>query len=132
MIQGMLWIVGSYGVCTLFIHLLYRSFQRRNGGTAHYVLITKNNQMQIEWYIRSLQFYSSLRGKCIKITVLDNNSTDETLPIVQRLSFYRDIDLLPFYCSRDIEHIVDSLLDEEVIVIQLSNQEDLHKIPLLQ
>lgn len=67
----------------------------------HYILFTNQNQLRIEWYIRSLLFLSWLKGRTITITLIDEGSTDETLEIVQKLSLQ---------CKADIQ-ILQSLQD---------------------
>jgi glycosyltransferase involved in cell wall biosynthesis len=99
MVIGLLWIFGIYGLCTACIHLLHwfglgaytqRDFDYSKRKMIYVVLVTLNNQLQIEWYVRSYLMVSLLRGRLIDLTVFDAGSTDDTLPIVQRLAKTRD------------------------------------------
>src|SRR5260370_785384 len=93
MVIGLLWIFGIYGFCTACIHVLHwygrvvntgRDVEYSKRKTIYVVLVTLNNQLQIEWYVRSYLMVSLLRGRLIDLTVFDAGSTDDTLPIVER------------------------------------------------
>lgn len=86
MVSGLLWIAGCYGLALLFVHLWHRRFSGNRTSEPHFVLVTKNNQQHIEWVVRSLVWAARLRGKSIRISVLDDGSSDETAAIVARLS----------------------------------------------
>ncbi|GAB2721229.1 hypothetical protein ACFQWB_14840 [Paenibacillus thermoaerophilus] len=88
MIIGLLGILASYGLAVLGVHLAYARTRRSRGDVAEpqVVFLTRNGQDQIEWYIRSLQWSSSLRGRPVAVTLLDEGSTDQTVAIASRLA----------------------------------------------
>ncbi|GIO35215.1 hypothetical protein J41TS12_00760 [Paenibacillus antibioticophila] len=88
MFTYMSWIVVGYGLAALLVHLLHRRFLRRTQKDVletHYILVTRNHELQLEWYIRALSWYARIRGECIRVTVLDQASEDDTLAILRRL-----------------------------------------------
>ena len=87
MIAGLLWIIGIYGLGVAFVHL-FDAVGRRTEVKRRiiFLLITNHNETHIEWYIRSLFFFSRLRNKPLEIFVYDEGSTDDTLMIVERLA----------------------------------------------
>ncbi|HEY0827904.1 MAG TPA: hypothetical protein VGE40_07415 [Bacilli bacterium] len=158
MIEGFLLIVGCYGVCVALVHLFHQRSQQQNRSqqhnprpskpkphVPHYVLITHNNQMQVEWYLRSLLIYSKMRGQSLKITIIDEGSQDDTLAIVWRMSLNRYVNINTVQSSCTVQlpdsqvlqdganhHQHDAALDanEQMIFIRLNDQEDLLKLPL--
>lgn len=91
MLWGLLWIIGVYGASVAVLHAIY-AWCRRKGSepqVTYFALVTQNNQTQIEWYLRSLVFFSWLRGRQIAIMVFDDGSTDETIDIVRRFALTR-------------------------------------------
>ena len=90
--------------------------------------------MQIEWVIRCLWLFSWLKGKNVSITLLDQNSTDETVAIAQRLAARHDMEIHTMHSMQEIDNLVhtssSSHLCNQVFTIELNNQEDLEKIPL--
>lgn len=86
MILELLWIVGLYAAAVAVAHAALRRW-KSGERKRHYVLVAGNHQMQIEWYVRSLQIYSRLTGMDIGITIiLDPSSSDETGRIVERFA----------------------------------------------
>ncbi|BBI36158.1 hypothetical protein [Cohnella abietis] len=86
MIPELLWIIGFYAAAAAFAHW---TIQRGSGGIRrHYVLVAGNHQMQIEWYIRALQQFSRRTGTEIGITVVLDQSSDDTGKIME--CFARD------------------------------------------
>jgi hypothetical protein len=131
---GLFAIIAGYGAVIVMLHICYHRVRRSSGRGArkqsHVVLITHNNQSQIEWYVRSLYFFSSLKGRPIDTTVLDEGSTDDTLRIVERLSLKHPMHI--GHSGADAEgDAVDEFLrqheQDEVIVVRLQHQEDLTK-----
>lgn len=124
---GLFAIIACYLLTAVLLHTYGRQFRRRKGRkSSHVVLITKNNQTQIEWYVRSLYFFSKFKGRQIDTTVLDEGSTDDTLRIVERLSRKH-----PMHIGQSGEEAVDDFLkrhdQDEVIVVRLQQQEDFTK-----
>jgi hypothetical protein len=136
-LQGMLWIFGIYGLCVVMVHAVHM-YMRRCGklpAKKHYVLVSSDNQLQMEWYLRSLILFSWLRGIEIRITILDEGSTDDTLAIVERLSVRYPIEIKVVRSSLHIGEYVPCRTggqdEAEVIVVRLNVREDLAKMPLL-
>jgi hypothetical protein len=120
MVIGLLWIIGIYGFCTLLIHVLHGLDRTVNGRRRklQIVLITLNNQLQIEWYLRSFLFVCWLRGLYIQITVFDAGSSDETIAIVHKLAKTRDH--IQFELSLDrMASFMEEHAMEEIVVLQL-------------
>jgi hypothetical protein len=91
MIEGLLWIVGSYGLGAALVHLLHsvhrHSMHHRRKHRKHiYALTVGNNQLHIEWYIRTLSLITWLKGREMEVYIFDDGSTDDTLGIIERLA----------------------------------------------
>jgi hypothetical protein len=84
MIPELLWIIGFYAAAAAFAHWTIR--KGSSGNRRHYVLVAGNHQMQIEWYIRALQHFSRRTGTEIGITVVLDQSSDETGKILERFA----------------------------------------------
>lgn len=133
MIQGLLWFITIYGTSIILIHaahLWIHKVQKRAKSVKHYVLISNQNQLHIEWYIRSIVWFHSLKGNPLRITIMDQGSTDQTISIVEKLSRYFTIQIHTSSSLDDIAFI--STPSTEAVVVQLNNQDDLRKIPMLQ
>jgi hypothetical protein len=130
MMLGLLWIFGCYGSAVILLHMYYRWSRRTSRKSSHVVLITRNNQTQIEWYIRSLYFFSRFKGRDIATTIMDEGSTDETVAILERLSHVHPmrIEMVPSF--RTMDDVLKEHEQEELIVVRLSNLEELVEIPL--
>ncbi|MGG1552433.1 hypothetical protein [Paenibacillus ferrarius] len=127
---GLLGIIGCYGISIALIHLLFGIRNKRGKKPTNVVLVTKNNQSQIEWVIRSMFFFSRIKGKPVKATIIDEGSSDETREIIERLSQTHALD---FRIQTDFDAI-DRFLrehdDDPVVLIHLSNREDLVRVPV--
>ena len=66
MIPVLLWIVGCYALAAVAVHaaLVLSSGQSRD--VLHYVLIAGNEQLQMEWYMRSLRRFPILPGERLR------------------------------------------------------------------
>ncbi|TFE29021.1 hypothetical protein [Cohnella luojiensis] len=84
MIPDLLWIIGFYAAAAALAHWIIRRGSGEN--RRHYVLVAGNHQMQIEWYIRALQQFSRRTGTEIGITVVLDQSTDDTGKIMERFA----------------------------------------------
>ncbi len=130
MVEGALWFIGCYAAGMAAVHL-YRLLYRDARKAVRYVLITCNNQLQVEWYIRSLLVFHWLEGRPVRWTILDQGSQDDTLPIIRRL-----IGDGPWNESREDGKSQVTLSafreDEEVVRVELNNKEDVNKLPLWQ
>ncbi|MCZ8523318.1 MULTISPECIES: hypothetical protein [Paenibacillus] len=120
MMLGLVWIIGCYAVGIAVIHAFHRQWKRRGTRrTAHYVLYTQNAQLQLEWYLRSLIFFSWMKGRTIDITLVDAGSVDDTLEIAARIAKEQSLHVYP------IEHWnwetwTEEHQEEDVMVIRLN------------
>lgn len=90
------WILFSYGLAAAMVHLVHGQYLRMQPGThkrMHYVLVTHNHEQQMEWYLRALSWYGQWRGNVVKVTVLDEESEDNTLAIAERLGHQNGMEL---------------------------------------
>ncbi|MDU0205683.1 hypothetical protein ACYEXS_16035 [Paenibacillus sp. MAH-36] len=127
---GLLWILGCYGISIAVLHLLFGARKGRKKKPAKVLLITKNNQNQIEWYIRSLFFFSGLKGYEVTATIYDEGSSDDTRQIIERLSHTHLLNLRYQMDFGAVDQFVSEHEGEPVVVVHLSNREDLVKIPV--
>lgn len=131
---GLFTILACYGLAVLAVHAYYRRTRRSARASSHVVLVTKNNQSSIEWYLRSLFFFSKVRGRVISTTVLDEGSTDDTLRIVRKLAVRHPVWIDEY---RD-EHAVDDRVREHeqdgcvVVRLHQHQQEDMAKMLQMQ
>ncbi|QYR22102.1 hypothetical protein KZ483_03500 [Paenibacillus sp. sptzw28] len=88
MIPVLLWIVGCYALAAAAVHAASALSWRRGNDVKHYVLIAGNQQLQMEWYMRSLRRFSHFTGTEVKVTVIDRGSEDETIGIARYFSRY--------------------------------------------
>ncbi|MFC5448797.1 hypothetical protein [Paenibacillus aestuarii] len=129
--MGLLWIVGCYGISIAVLHILFSTRKGRSKKQAKVLLVTKNNQNHIEWYIRSLFFFSRVKGGQVTAAIFDDGSSDETLKIIERLSHTH---VLEVYHRADDEFVDDYLRrheNEPLIIVNLSNREDIVDIPVV-
>ena len=88
MIPFMGYILLCYGVAAIAVHAMYRWHVHRHPKSVkrvHYVLITQNHENQMEWVLRVLHWYSKMKGIALRVTLLDNESNDDTLAIAQKM-----------------------------------------------
>jgi hypothetical protein len=76
-----------YGVSALLLHLIFRLRDKSKSEVHRIYIITNNNELQIEWYIRKLFLKCLFKGISIYVILIDEGSTDDTLKIVERLKF---------------------------------------------
>ncbi|MBW4081677.1 glycosyltransferase family A protein [Paenibacillus sp. S150] len=90
MAAQLMWIAAIYVFAVVLVHILHgreQSWQRsRSGKRLHYILITRNHEYVLEWYIRALAFHALLSGKVLQITLMDEGSSDGTVDIASRLA----------------------------------------------
>nr|WP_231116936.1 hypothetical protein [Paenibacillus polymyxa] len=102
----LVWILLIYGVGAAVVHLMYirQAVQAyHNGEDAHaaspdrratrYIVITSNDGDRVEWVMRSLSILAWLHRRPLHVTVLDDESIDDTLPILTRLVRYSHMDV---------------------------------------
>lgn len=127
---GLLWILSCYGISIAVLHLLFGIRKGRSKKPTNVLLVTKNNQNQIEWYIRSLFFFSRVKGNEVTATIVDEGSSDDTRRIIERLSHIHSLELRYQSDYDAVDHYLRQHDNEPVIVVHLSNREDLVKIPV--
>lgn len=135
MVVGLLTIFGVYGLSVLLMHLVYWGCRHKMAEPFQYVLVTKDNQLQIEWYLRWLLFFSKLKGRDVRIVVFDQGSSDDTLSIVQRLAriHTRGIQIILVESERkDAEKLLHLAGREKCAVLRLSGKEEMVQIPLFR
>lgn len=134
MIVGLLSIFGAYGLAIALVHLGRSRFRWNRRKPIHYVLITRNNAMQIEWYLRTLLFVSRLKARTIHIVVMDERSEDDTMAIAERLAETRPdhIEITEWNESAQLDQMITRYENEEVVLVRLSNEKEMQNIPLLQ
>jgi hypothetical protein len=130
MVNGLLWIIGIFGICTALVHGLYwmqrtltaeKQTAKVNKKTIHVALVTLNNQTQIEWYLRSFLWISVMRGRSIYVTVFDAGSTDETLAIIAKLASVRD-NIKVEVSTEGVTSYMSQHKEDTVIVLHLMNR----------
>ncbi|TVX96118.1 hypothetical protein [Cohnella terricola] len=130
MIPELLWIIGFYAAAAAFMHWMIRRGSR--GERRHYVLVAGNQQMQIEWYIRALQQFSRRTGTEIGITVVLDQSTDDTGEIMARFT-RKDSSIECVEAERAESRIGNggaSRSDPGVVWLELARKEDVRRLPL--
>ncbi|EFM09027.1 conserved hypothetical protein [Paenibacillus curdlanolyticus YK9] len=96
MISLLALVLGSYVLAALSVHLIrYYASRRNKAESRHYVLFARNDAPRMEWFIRSIHWFSSRSGTDVRITIVDCGSSDETVAIAGRLA------------SSGLEYIVD-------------------------
>jgi len=78
-----------YVLVTLFSLAIFSMFLIKISRTkeiVHYCLLTKNNQSNIEGVLSNLYLKESLKGRVLKITIIDIGSEDDTIHILERLA----------------------------------------------
>ncbi|NHN33859.1 hypothetical protein [Paenibacillus agricola] len=124
MMIGLLWIIGSYAASILLVHWCCRRVRHEGRKAVRVWLITNNNQLQMEWFIRYLHFSSWLKGKDIQMTIADQGSTDDTLAIVERLRFEYWIEVRHVQDQETLEDwIVGDHNYDQALVVRLGNQD---------
>lgn len=89
MVAQLIWIAAVYGVAVILIHVLHNRKQTRqtsaSGKRLHYILITRNHEAVVEWYIRIMGLHALWTGKPSLVTVMDDGSSDGTMAVASRL-----------------------------------------------
>ncbi|WNS42656.1 hypothetical protein [Paenibacillus sp. MMS20-IR301] len=89
MITQLIWIMSIYATAAALVQLLHHRGKTREhvrpGKRLQYILITRNHEAVVEWYIRILAFHASWAGSPLQVTVADDSSADGTLNIASRL-----------------------------------------------
>ncbi|OCT13144.1 hypothetical protein A8709_20580 [Paenibacillus pectinilyticus] len=128
---GLLCILGCYGVSIIMLHLLFGSRKGNAKKPASILLVTKNNQNQIEWIIRSLFFFSRVKGSHVTATVIDEGSSDDTRAIIERLSQTYSLELRVQSDYDAVDRFLSQHDEDPVVIVHLSNREDFVKVPVI-
>lgn len=109
-----LWILALYGCASAWVHIQKSIYTPKRSEALRCYILTDHSQTQIEWVIRSMIHFGKLEGIELNIFLIDSDSNDDTLRIVER--FVRRgvyIHLLDepegMVCHRDREPIVIDL-----------------------
>ncbi len=86
MVSLFLGIVVCYMLAAAIVLIIRYYYGQKQSNTSHYVLVGDNHELQMEGYIRAIRWSSLKSGSPVKITVVDEGSTDETGAIVQKLA----------------------------------------------
>lgn len=128
---GLLCIFGCYGVSIIMLHLLFGARKGSKKKPATILLVTKNNQNQIEWVIRSLFFFSHVKGNHVRATIIDEGSSDDTKEIIVRLSQTYAVELRDQSEYDAVDRFLSQHDEDPVVILHLSNREDLVKVPVI-
>ncbi|MCM3786018.1 hypothetical protein M3231_23970 [Neobacillus mesonae] len=137
MIEHLIWIALVYGLSAVSVRYLYARAQAKTKRAAipvHYVLITCNHGLFMEWIIRGLSLDALLRGNIHKVTVMDLDSSDDTLPVLYRLGGIAGVDLSVVAAGDEPMSILSALQPEEyeeVRYIDLRKDTNLTEFPFV-
>ncbi|WP_052339845.1 hypothetical protein [Gorillibacterium massiliense] len=132
MVVGFLIIVGIYGACAALIHLFHaRQAGKENAPQYRLVLITHNNQAQIEWYVYAYLFVSWLRGRQTVIDIFDDGSDDETWTILERIA-ERNSDVRLHMGTLELNDFLEKHQEDHLLVLHLEKLDISPKMPLYQ
>ncbi|RUS42598.1 glycosyltransferase family A protein [Cohnella sp. AR92] len=126
MLLGLCGVIVVYALGIVLVHWLAR--RRLHRDDKHYVLVAGNHEKQIEWYMRSLQWYSRRTGTDIQITVVFENSNDGTEAIVRQ--FARTDRGIDWSYERQPDRPETQSAERKLVWIELAKQEDLARLPL--
>lgn len=124
---GLVVAIGIYALGAFGVHWAYRRKQAgRISRTRHYVLHAWNEGGRLEWVVRALLWHGLLRDRDIRVTVIDEHSTDETPDIVRVLE--RSCGIRGAVSRAD----GGSQQPEQapgIVCVRLDRPEDWHKLP---
>ncbi|WP_127568963.1 hypothetical protein [Paenibacillus xylaniclasticus] len=135
-------VLGSYVLAALSVHLIrYLDLRKNTSRSRHYILFARNHETRMEWFIRSIRWFSYRSGIDVRITVVDCGASEETLAIVGRFAAK---DGCPVEAS-SLDHFREargSFRDRGIdageclyrsghaVIVDLNRREDLAKLPL--
>jgi glycosyltransferase involved in cell wall biosynthesis len=122
MMLGFLLIFVGYVLSIVVIHECFRRARRKNHKETLVAVITYNSQLQVEWFVRSLLFFSRLKGREVQITVIDEGSTDETMAIIERLQRKQDLIHVE---EGSLQNWIADRDNDRILIVRLGHQEDL-------
>jgi hypothetical protein len=98
----LLLFITAYLLAILSIHLIYK-FIGVQPDRKHIVVITFNDQANIEWVLRSLFIFSWLKGKPLTVTIVDQASVDDTRHIIRHFAYKRSIEWVPLSNQEEVD-----------------------------
>lgn len=139
MVAQLIWILVVYASAVVFVHLLHNQEETRqsarSGKWIHYILITRNHESVVEWYIRAFTLHSFLTGKRLRVTCMDDHSSDGTLLLVSKMKLSGsslEVEALEHSAVRSHERGYGNPRVEQEIVIDLRLFEGLFPLPFIQ
>ncbi|MFB5759879.1 hypothetical protein [Paenibacillus medicaginis] len=136
------WILLVYGLAAAVVRLLYIRHvaelqtghrNRPDKRRIHYILITSNHELWVEWVVRVLAAYSCLLNRSLHISVIDDQSKDCTVGILERLGRTGGFELAvissPFTV---VPPVVELEAGEAQAVLDLRTMKPSDKIPLVR
>jgi hypothetical protein len=132
MMTGLLWMMVGYGIAIAGVHWVHYKHLHHTRRKTIYVLVTRDNQLQIEWYLRSLSFFALLKGTAISVFVRDEGSTDDTLKIVDRMTTSSHVELEAFPAGMTIDEFLVRHERDPIVMVRLSSSERSLQLPLVQ
>ncbi|WP_151733751.1 hypothetical protein [Paenibacillus tengchongensis] len=108
MVLQLIWIAVIYASAAMLVHILHNRERTRQklriGKVLHYILITRNHEAVVEWYIRMLPVQALLTGKPLQVTLMDEGSEDRTVAVAARLALDgATVDIAPLTLMQDLE-----------------------------
>lgn len=86
MVAILLAVIGCYAIAAFMVHVAYRLSKSREETNKHYILVAENDGHKMEWYLRSFMFFMRRTGAAVRLTVVDQGSSDDTVAIANRLA----------------------------------------------
>ncbi|WP_342547759.1 hypothetical protein NST69_28665 [Paenibacillus sp. FSL P2-0089] len=92
MIAQLIWIISIYASAAALVQLLHHREETRaaarTGKRLHYILITRNHEAVVEWYLRVFAVYACWIGRPLQITLVDDGSEDRTMAVASRMAYH--------------------------------------------
>ncbi|MEK3900530.1 MULTISPECIES: glycosyltransferase family A protein [unclassified Paenibacillus] len=92
MIAQLIWIIAIYASAAALVQLLHHREETRaaarTGKRLHYILITRNHEAVVEWYLRVFVVHAYWIGKPLRVTLVDDGSEDRTMAVASRMAYY--------------------------------------------
>lgn len=132
MLEPLLCIIACYATCVGFVHLAHLVKVTKASGedSESWIVITRNHQHHIEWILRSLLIVYWLKGRGLRVIVIDRNSHDQTLSIVERLSATCPLQFSVVYSSTELEKVLSNYTNlNEVHVLDLEHTDPRRVLP---
>jgi len=78
----LLLVIGIYALGAAGVHWAHRRRGKAASPSRHYVLHVRDDGRRLEWVVRALLWHGLRRDRGIRITVIDDGSTDDTPALV--------------------------------------------------